>query len=1330
MDPKFSGETFHGQISKQDQSLKSVAGDAAIKQSLPWSLKASSKKMSPQWPMRLFERIKGFKPWRHDPSGPLHKAYLTNSPKGPFVEQGKRNLTKLQSDPSIEGQNLQMEWEIDILYSEGWDQPRVLKRTLDTSGLTSILHEPSCHIWGLWCASYISYVEEHASEATGIVNTFQSAIPTEYHTTDDSGLEECKTQNGFNAVLAAIGRCQTLNDLSIVGELNLQELLQLCKSLSTSHVVTLELTQPQLGDEGAAILCEMMTRNHSIKRLGFHEISVIASTSASFGSMLSKNSTLESLDLGLYCEMSPSEAEALLRPLTGIEGQPPLNTSLKHLKMQGYGDNGAKAVGAMLATNITLTHLVLFPIFNAGPSDVCIILQSLKTNKTLQVLEIYWGIYYSKVENPSKKGYHKWGHQDLEEVFVVTMDLLQDNPWLEDVNLFRLNNVHKMAIKAQLNTNAFIRSRITSQHNVSEKEVSQKLLEIQTCDGVEVGVDKLKECTISTMGNSSIHVHQKDDEIMPQTNVASTSGLLSSSPDAMVTSFHQTLNFITKYLKISCLDKVYHQVNGGIHEDVHAKQLLESHGQHNPGGIIVTSRIQAHEQRIQFLFGNTHAMTKVVGVGLDYAQVYWTQNNEILVEAIEENEWSQLWQEAFTIGSSFHEPILMYMPSDVNDVESLDGQTIEEICWEDVFGTIPSCGEVFLLELITTFFMTRKVIEDYEIPMTIQDSSSTRPNAIDNIGWEGKFDCDSIQKFTIGGTQHPNNLLGLLWNIFSNGGTHVGGAFDCIVGNEDDGQGALSQNGGIDGGGDNNTYGDGGANASNGRIDTCDNNFQGGARVVNVGSDNTHEGGRRVNASSGGVDVGGDNVTHDGGKTNGDGDKNAQGDGKVDVGGDNVTHGGGGANGGCDNDAQGGGKVDAGGDNNTHGNGRANGGGGVDGGSHNNAHGDGEINGIGDNNANGDEGAFGGGDDGHNGKSGNGGGSGGGGGSEGRGNENNGHLMQEPQKKIVKVQPGSKGYWCCNGKTKVRIVEPKGLKDAHITPNISFGFFIDVDGIKTLQTELSVNFDMKHAEPNEVETKRFGWFQRRLKISLECSEDDAAKLQDDEVLDGELQKRTWKANVQKNSGTTQFRVNGNMKGGLPFIQGGGGVNISRTMGTNSSLSEEAIETLNKQIDGGFTSRRRCSQGKNDCLFYEFNYLKYPKTIDDVDSEDKRESYINTGLCSSVKPKVMGTWDSLDESKISYMYTFEAQRTVCELKRTWFPILKNKSIRNEVEQIYKVEIHVNHQMTHICRFKPRRALKEGESDTLGELLEVGLIDSPPLSPLTLPASSSVSHHSSS
>jgi hypothetical protein len=90
-----------------------------------------------------------------------------------------------------------------------------------------------------------------------------------------------------------------------------------------------------------------------------------------------------------------------------------------------------------------------------------------------------------------------------------------------------------------------------------------------------------------------------------------------------------------------------------------------------------------------FLFGNTHAMTSVVGVGLDYAQVYWTQDNEVLMEALHESEWGQLWQEALTQGSSFHEPIVMYMPNDVNDIittNSINGQMLEGICLGDMLG--------------------------------------------------------------------------------------------------------------------------------------------------------------------------------------------------------------------------------------------------------------------------------------------------------------------------------------------------------------------------------------------------------------------------------------------------------------------------------------------------------------------------------------------------------------------------------------------------------------------------------------------------------------------
>jgi hypothetical protein len=68
------------------------------------------------------------------------------------------------------------------------------------------------------------------------------------------------------------------------------------------------------------------------------------------------------------------------------------------------------------------------------------------------------------------------------------------------------------------------------------------------------------------------------------------------------------------------------------------------------------------------------------------------------VEALDESEWGQLWQEAFTQGSSFHEPIVVYVPNDVNDIittESINGQMPEGICLGDVLGTTTSCKEAF-----------------------------------------------------------------------------------------------------------------------------------------------------------------------------------------------------------------------------------------------------------------------------------------------------------------------------------------------------------------------------------------------------------------------------------------------------------------------------------------------------------------------------------------------------------------------------------------------------------------------------------------------------------
>ncbi len=60
---------------------------------------------------------------------------------------------------------------------------------------------------------------------------------------------------------------------------------------------------------------------------------------------------------------------------------------------------------------------------------------------------------------------------------------------------------------------------------------------------------------------------------------------------------------------------------------------------------------------------------------------------------------------------------------------------------------------------------------------------------------------------------------------------------------------------------------------------------------------------------------------------------------------------------------------------------------------------------------------------------------------------------------------------------------------------------------------------MKGTMPNENETKRFGWFQKQLEVSLECLEDGGAKLHGDGVLEqeDESQKINWMENMQSNS---------------------------------------------------------------------------------------------------------------------------------------------------------------------------------------------------------------------
>ncbi|CAK9219605.1 unnamed protein product [Sphagnum troendelagicum] len=621
----------------------------------------------------------------------------------------------------------------------------------------------------------------------------------------------------------AIGRCQSLKRLTISGKLDFEQIHQLCKSLPTSQVEYLELCISGLPYRGLTIICESLVVIPSLKHLKFIYETMNCSVGAIFGSMLAKNSTLEHLDL-VACKWGPNGIEALLQPLTSTSRQLPLNRSLKHLSINAAFKHGlrcedAKAIARMLSSNKALTHFDLSADYSLGPDDICLILSSLKTNENLQTLGL---------ENClGVRG---------RQVFMVMLELTQANPWLKSIELSgtQLEEEQKEAVRAQLAANAKQRSEANVE-TVREKasiypvtlqvpgkvEVLQEMLAIRPSDPLEAGMDNLEECSTVTI-NSSSSMDVQDNSMKSQVvgdriNMTTTIEL---STTHILDLLHQACNSITKVLRIKQLPRIHQQTDVGVHDNSAILQVLGKTSQQNPRGVIVAARIQADDQQIQFLFADACGMASTVGVGLDFGTVYWTQSNEVFVEAIEKDEWLQLWTEAFTNGSSFHEPIIMHLPHDSNIITTkVDHiQTSEDICHDDVLGTLSACGEVLLLKLIVNFFMTREVFgkitksQNCDSSMTTKGSDSTLPSVANDVEHEGFEYCNVVnQANMMGQTQLPKDLLGLLWNlVLKNGNTNaINGSGE---GQHEGDQGASRGNGNGNGNGE---YNHGGGNDNN-----------------------------------------------------------------------------------------------------------------------------------------------------------------------------------------------------------------------------------------------------------------------------------------------------------------------------------------------------------------------------------------------------------------------------------------------------------------------------------------------------------------------------------
>jgi len=254
-------------------------------------------------------------------------------------------------------------------------------------------------------------------------------------------------------VIDAVGTCESLKKLTINETLEVEEVEVLCEKL-VSHpmLATLTVQSPSAstngdgGDKGMEIVCNMLRKNRIIKTLRFFRFELSAMMTeigvASLGAMLSVNSTLENLGVESYTGNLDIGVELLLAPLTGHDGKPPLNKSLKRLILRGWelGQRGARAIAQMLLTNDSLTHLGIPIARSLEPLDVCTILESLEKNETLNSLNL--------------RSCQAVGGDD---VLAKMMDLLRANPWLKEIDLSRTpleRDGHAVQVKAQLEMNS------------------------------------------------------------------------------------------------------------------------------------------------------------------------------------------------------------------------------------------------------------------------------------------------------------------------------------------------------------------------------------------------------------------------------------------------------------------------------------------------------------------------------------------------------------------------------------------------------------------------------------------------------------------------------------------------------------------------------------------------------------------------------------------------------------------------------------------------------------------------------------------------------------
>nr|GLL22537.1 protein TORNADO 1 [Ipomoea trifida] len=191
-----------------------------------------------------------------------------------------------------------------------------------------------------------------------------------------------------------------------------------------STVKSLDMTGVRLKSRWAREFRWVLEQNRCLKEVTLSKTGLKDKGAVYIAAGLFKNQTLQSLYVNGNC-FGGVGVEHLLCPLTRFSAlQNQANITLKSVTFGGkktkIGRDGLAAILQMLTTNQSLTRLGIYDDESLRPDDISKIFRSLERNATLRCLSLQ-----------GCKGV------DGETLLQTIMDILQVNPWLEEIDLSR-----------------------------------------------------------------------------------------------------------------------------------------------------------------------------------------------------------------------------------------------------------------------------------------------------------------------------------------------------------------------------------------------------------------------------------------------------------------------------------------------------------------------------------------------------------------------------------------------------------------------------------------------------------------------------------------------------------------------------------------------------------------------------------------------------------------------------------------------------------------------------------------------------------------------------